>query len=187
MEKRFGRLIAGAGVAALVAGFVGMAQSTVGATTATSTFAVSATVSANCTISAGALAFTPYDPVVANAAANLDQTSTITVACTKGSTGVVSLDNGVNASGTIRRMKAGTNFLTYEMYSDSGRTTVWNATNTVSYTAAVEGSDWRDALRPRAGWPGRARRFSTPTASSQRSPSNSVIRLAGFSVDRLTG
>jgi spore coat protein U-like protein len=135
MEKRFGRLIAGAGVAALVAGFVGLAQSTVGATTATSTFAVSATVSANCTISAGALAFTPYDPVVANAVTNLDQTSTITVACTKGSTGVVSLDNGVNASGTIRRMKAGANFLTYEMYSDSGHTTVWNATNTVSYTA----------------------------------------------------
>jgi len=138
MEKRIGRLIAGAGVAALVAGFVGLAQSTVSATTATSTFAVSATVSANCTIAAGALAFTPYDPVVANATANLDQTSTITVACTKGSTGVVSLDNGVNASGTIRRMKAGTNFLTYEMYSDSGRTTVWNATNTVSYTALTK-------------------------------------------------
>jgi spore coat protein U-like protein len=136
MEKRIGRLIAGAGVAALVAGMVGVAQSTVEATTATSTFAVSATVSANCTISAAALAFGAYDPVVANAATNLDQTSTITVACTKGSTGVVSLDNGQNFSAGARRMKSGANFLTYEMYNDAGRTVVWNATNTVSYTAA---------------------------------------------------
>ena len=57
MEKRIGRLIAGAGVAALVAGFVGLAQSTVNAATATSSFAVSASVTANFTISAGTLAF----------------------------------------------------------------------------------------------------------------------------------
>jgi len=47
MEKRIGRLIAGAGVAALVAGFVGMAQSNVKAATATSSFAVTASVAAN--------------------------------------------------------------------------------------------------------------------------------------------
>ena len=133
MEKRIGRLIAGAGVAALVAGFVGMAQSNVSAAgTATSSFTVSTTVTANCTISAGALAFTPYDPVVANAAANLDQTSTISVACTKGATASVSLDNGLNFSGG-RRMKSGTtDFLTYEVYSDSGRSTVWNSTAPVA-------------------------------------------------------
>ena len=136
MEKRIGRLIAGAGVAALVAGFVGMAQSNVSAAgTATSSFAVSASVTANCTISAGALAFSAYDPVVTNAAANLDQTSTITVACTKGATASVALDNGVNFSGG-RRMKSGTDYLGYEMYSDSGRSTVWNSTAPVAYTAA---------------------------------------------------
>ncbi len=135
MEKRMGRLIAGAGVAALVAGFVGMAQSNVKAATATSSFAVTASVAANCTISSGALAFGAYDPVVTNASTDLDQTSTISVACTKGSTGVVSLDNGANFS-SGRRMKAGANFLGYEMYNDSGRTTVWNSSNTVSYTAA---------------------------------------------------
>lgn len=136
MEKGMGRLIAGAGVAALVAGLGVVAQPTVEAATATSSFTVSASVSANCTIAAGALAFGAYDPVVANAAANLDQTSTITVACTKGSTGVIQLDNGVNVSGTTRRMKSGANFLTYEMYNDAGRTVIWNASNTVSYTAA---------------------------------------------------
>jgi spore coat protein U-like protein len=136
MEKRISRLIAGAGMAALVAGLVGASQSQVQATTATSSFTVSASVTANCTISAGALAFGAYDPVVTNASTDLDQTSTITVACTKGSTGVVSLDNGTNASGATRRMKSGANFLSYEMYNDSGRSVVWNASNTVSYLAA---------------------------------------------------
>ena len=135
MENRIGRLIAGAGVAALVAGFVGLAQQNVNAATATSSFTVSASVTANCTISAGALAFGAYDPVVANASANLDQTSTISVACTKGATASVGLDNGANFSGG-RRMKSGTDYLGYEMYSDSGRSTVWNTAAPVSYTAA---------------------------------------------------
>ena len=140
MLTGLGRLVAGAGVAALVAGIAGYSQSNLEAATATSSFTVSASVSANCTISAGALAFGAYDPVVANASTDLDQISTVTVACTKGSTGVVSLDNGVNASGSTRRMKSGANFLSYEMYNDSGRTVVWNATNTVSYTAASKAS-----------------------------------------------
>jgi spore coat protein U domain-containing protein, fimbrial subunit CupE1/2/3/6 len=137
MKTGLGRLVAGASVAALLAGIAVYSQSSVeAATTVPSSFTVSATVSANCTISAGALAFGAYDPVTANASTDLDQTSTITVACTKGSTGVVSLDNGSNFSGGARRMKAGANFLNYEMYSDSGRTTVWNSSSTQSYTAA---------------------------------------------------
>ena len=134
MKKRMSRLVAGAGIAVLVAG-LGAARSKVEAATDTSSFAVTATVAANCTISAGALAFGSYDPVVTNASADLDQTSTITVACTKGSSAAVSLDDGVNASGSTRRMKAGADYLDYEMYSDSGRTTVWNTSNTVSYAA----------------------------------------------------
>jgi spore coat protein U-like protein len=140
MKTGFGRLVAGAGMATLVAGLAVSSQSSVEAATATSSFTVSATVSANCSIAAGALAFGSYDPVAANASTDLDQTSTITVACTKGSTGVVSLDNGSNASGSTRRMKAGANYLSYEMYNDAGRSTVWNATNTVSYTAASKAS-----------------------------------------------
>ena len=140
MKTGLSRLVAGAGVAALVAGIAVYSQSNVEAAQQTSSFTVSASVTANCTISAGALTFGPYDPVMTNASTDLDQTSTITVACTKGSTGVVSLDNGLNFSGGARRMKTGSNFLAYEMYNDSGRTTVWNASNTVSYTAASKAS-----------------------------------------------
>jgi spore coat protein U-like protein len=92
---------------------------------------ITATVSAKCTIGAFSIAFGVYDPF---AAAPLDQPGTVTINCTKGTSGTVSFDLGANASGAIRRMKdtgAGTNFLTYEVYSDAAHTIVWNAVNTV--------------------------------------------------------
>jgi spore coat protein U-like protein len=96
------------------------------AATATANLGVSATVTNNCTISTSAVAFGSYDPVVAHASANLDGTGTVTVACTKGATSTVGLALGSNASGSTRRMRdGGTNYLTYELYQDSGRTTVW--------------------------------------------------------------
>jgi spore coat protein U-like protein len=97
------------------------------AATATANLGVSATVTNNCTISTAALAFGSYDPVVAHASANLDGTGTVTVACTKGATATIGLGLGSNASGAVRRMKdAGTNYITYELYGDSGRSTVWS-------------------------------------------------------------
>lgn len=87
---------------------------------------VSATVIRNCTISTAAVAFGSYDPIVANATANLDATGTVTVACTKGTTATIGLDLGQNAAGSARRMTAGlTDRLGYELYKDTGRTTIW--------------------------------------------------------------
>jgi spore coat protein U-like protein len=119
------RTIAVVGVGAAVA-LAGVGSTKTQAATATANLSVSATVTNNCTISTVALAFGSYDPVVANASTNLDGTGTVVVACTKGSTATIGLGLGSNASGSIRRMKdAGTNFLTYELYQDSGRSTVW--------------------------------------------------------------
>lgn len=96
------------------------------AATATANLSVSATVTNNCTISTAALAFGAYDPVVANASADLDGTGTVTVACTKGSTATIGLGLGANSSGSTRRMSDGSsNYLTYELFQDSGRSTVW--------------------------------------------------------------
>ena len=96
------------------------------AATATANLAVSATVTTNCTISTAALAFGLYDPVVTHASTDLDGTGTVTVACTKGSTATVGLGLGANASGTTRRLTDGSsNYLTYEMYQNAGRTTLW--------------------------------------------------------------
>jgi spore coat protein U-like protein len=121
-NKFVGVAAAVSGIAILAAAF-GPAAS---AATATANLGVSATVTNNCTISTAALAFGSYDPVVAHASANLDGTGTVIVACTKGATSTVGLGLGSNASGSARRMTDGaSNYLTYELYSDAGRTTVW--------------------------------------------------------------
>jgi len=108
------------------------------AATATANLTVSATVTKNCTVSTSALAFGSYDPVVANASANLDGTGTVSVACTRGATATVGLGTGGSASGSTRRLNDGAgNFLNYELYSDSGRSAVWNSgAGTLSLSAA---------------------------------------------------
>jgi spore coat protein U-like protein len=97
------------------------------AATATANLSVSASVSAVCTITTTPVAFGAYDPVVANAAANLNATGTVTVACTKGAAATIDLDNGSNLSGGSRRMASGTDFLTYALYKDAARTQVWGS------------------------------------------------------------
>lgn len=111
-----------------------------GAMTATVTFPVTANVVSDCTISATALAFGNYDPLVANASAALNATNTITLACVKGVTPVVGLDSGLNtthASGTTRAMASGANYLSYELYKDAAHTQVWGNSGTGLFTAAT--------------------------------------------------
>lgn len=100
-------------------------------TSATANLNVTATVNKNCSITTSAVAFGTYDPVVANATTDLDGTGTVSVTCTKGAGTRIDLGLGSNASGSTRRMAAGGEFLTYELYQETGRTTVWGtgATN----------------------------------------------------------
>jgi len=115
------------------------------AATDTTTFQVTATVEDACTVSATDLAFGTYDPNTGD----LDGTSTITASCTESTTYDIGLDTGQNAaeaSGTTRAMAgdATTGYLSYELYSDSGRTTVWGdtvGTDTVSGTASAADDD----------------------------------------------
>ncbi len=126
-----------AAVLGVVAGLVGTAAH-LRAGSATASLASSASISNNCTISTAALAFGAYDPVVANAASNLDGTGTVTIACTKGAATTIALDLGSNASGSTRRLTDGSsNYLTYEIYQDSGRTTVWGTGADVETPAAA--------------------------------------------------
>jgi spore coat protein U-like protein len=107
------------------------AQPPLRAATGTTNLNVSATVSLNCTITTTPVAFGAYDPVVANAATPLDATGTVVVACTKGSTATIGLGLGANAQTSARRMLDGaTNFLGYEIYLDTTRTTVWGTATT---------------------------------------------------------
>ncbi len=92
--------------------------------TQTAVLSVTATVTTNCSISGGQLAFGTY---VSGQSAALDAQGTINyVNCPQGVI-KVELDNGQNASGGQRRMKSGNSFLVYEIYKTNGRTTRWGA------------------------------------------------------------
>jgi len=100
---------------------------------------VNATVPNNCNFTGGAvtLAFGNYDPVGTEATTPLDGATTFTFRCTKGGSAALGIDLGANASGSTRRMTFNSEFLNYELYSDSGRTTVWgnDAGSDVDYTS----------------------------------------------------
>ena len=108
---------------------------------------VSAVVTNNCTITAAALAFGNYDQVDVNAAAPLEGTGSVTVACTDGFSVTVTLDEGatpnVGSSGItpLREMTFNAEVLTYKLFSDSGRTTVWgdDVASDVAFTGTGDG------------------------------------------------
>ncbi len=135
MKLAQARLVALAVVCALLA-----APSSAVAGSASTSMTVTASVVAKCTVSAPTLAFGNWD-FVTNGAADLDGTSTLSFTCTKGSSAVyVTADVGANtasATGTTRAMTDGSShYLSYELYTDSGHTTVWNTTNSGGHTFA---------------------------------------------------
>ena len=121
--RRIFFVLAGAAVVSIAA------ESRLSGQTASSSLSVNATVSKNCTITTAPVTFGAYNPVAAHATAPLDATGTITVACTKGAAAKVGLNPGSNAEGTTRRMTGGaTAYLTYELYKDTARATIWGNT-----------------------------------------------------------
>jgi spore coat protein U-like protein len=130
---------------------IGAASSTTDAATATSNLSVTASVSANCSISTAPVAFGAYDPVTANATTALSGTGTVNVTCTNGASTTVTLGQGANANGgstdaaPARRLSDGaTDFLTYSLFQDAGHTTVWG--NTAGTGVANTGTGAQVAL-----------------------------------------
>ena len=116
----------------VLAAFVcALAAGSVVAATAQTTFTVTASVAANCTISAVAINLGSYDPIVTNAAVPAVNTGSVTIACTKGSGPSIGLNpgsNGGKVAGVTRAMADGTNYLGYELYQPSaapGNGGVW--------------------------------------------------------------
>jgi spore coat protein U domain-containing protein, fimbrial subunit CupE1/2/3/6 len=128
MKRLNARMLTLAGTAVLVLG----AASDIHAATQTANLDVTASVTANCSISTAAVAFGAYDPVVANASADNDATGTVSVTCTSGASTTVTLGQGANAdagstaAAPVRRMNdGGSNYISYALYSENTRTTVW--------------------------------------------------------------
>lgn len=93
---------------------------------------VSASVSANCTISTAPIAFGAYDPVSANASTPLDASGSVSVTCTNGAAATIILgqgsapDAGSSDDAPLRRMQDGQgNHLAYKLFSDAAMSATW--------------------------------------------------------------
>jgi spore coat protein U-like protein len=108
---------------------------------------ISATVTNVCSF--GLATVTLSGPSIAAGALVTSTSNTVSLTCNKGATVTVALNNGANASGTQKRLRAGatTNFINYNLSRpnalvDGGPNTCpglpgteWNATNTVIATS----------------------------------------------------
>jgi spore coat protein U-like protein len=92
------------------------------------------------------LSFGAYDPIVANKSSVLDGTATLSVNCTNSVPYTITLGQGSNPAGTstdaapLRRMAAGANMLSYSLYQNTGRTTVWGNTSGTGVAGTGTGS-----------------------------------------------
>lgn len=105
------------------------------AATTTTTFSVSMTITASCTVTASALAFGSSGVL----SANVDATTTVSVTCTNTTPYNVGLDVGTGTGATVaaRKMTGGAATVTYSLYQNVARSTVWGntvATDTVAGT-----------------------------------------------------
>lgn len=124
---------------ALSAGFVATPAM---AGSATGPLVVNALVLENCTVVALPMVFGGPVGIASVGTADIDTTATLTLACTPNADFDIALDNGANASSGQRRMKSGSNYLPYEIYSNEARSSRWGNTsgsNTVAANANALG------------------------------------------------
>ena len=126
----FGRGTAGSPLLLVVAGAAALAFPTPAAkaATTTSSFTVQVTIVASCTIvSTSTLNFGSSQGVLT---ANVDQTTTLQVQCTNTTPYNIGLNAGTGTGATVatRLLTSGGNTITYSLYKDAGRTTVWGNT-----------------------------------------------------------
>jgi spore coat protein U-like protein len=99
--------------------------------TVTGSLPVQMQITASCTIGTSSLTFatTAGTSLISTA---VNQTGSISVTCTNSNPYSIGLDNGQNASSGQRRMINGTNYISYNLYVDSGHTNAWTTASTNS-------------------------------------------------------
>ena len=109
---------------AMVACSIGSGAWAAGSNSAT--LSVTSSVAQTCTVTTSPLAFGAYDPIAVSALAG---TGSVSVKCTKGSSGItIDLNAGSHVSGSQRRMLGGTSgdFLNYDV-TQPATTTPWTS------------------------------------------------------------
>jgi spore coat protein U-like protein len=117
---------------------LGLAPRPAMAATATTTFAVTATVQATCLVSATPMAFGTYTGAVANS------TSAVSVTCSNTTPYNVGLSAGTATGATVTTRKMtgpGSALLSYSLFSNAGMTTNWgNTVGTDTVTGTGNGT-----------------------------------------------
>lgn len=122
--------------AVAAAGFTAQSLDTAQAASVSANMTVKIAIQNACDVSTVApttLDFGTQGPLTAN----VDNSSTVTVTCTSGATYNVGLDGGGAGNVNARVMTNGTDTIGYQLYSDSGRTTVWGTTIGTDTVAAT--------------------------------------------------
>lgn len=117
---------------------LGMSGSSYAATT-TGTANINATIANTCAINS---ITSPGTAALTGGVAPSQTSGTISLTCTSGDAEGIAINSGVNGSGSgtsgiTRNVKNGSNSLGYQVYSNSGATTIWGdlaGTNTVTST-----------------------------------------------------
>lgn len=114
---------------------IGLALSPAHAQSVTDDMPVTITIENACEISAAptTLDFGTHGVL----STDVDNTSTIGVTCTTDAPYDIGLDGGASGDTSARTMTDGTNFVEYQLYQETGRTTVWGdtiATDTLADT-----------------------------------------------------
>ena len=126
-------------------------------------FTATANVVSQCAVSATSLDFGTVGLLLANT----DGTSTLSVQCANGIAYQVGLSNGLNASGTTRRMSGPGGLVSYELYRNSTRTQRWgNTLNTDTVIGSGNGSS--QSLTVYGACLRRPRRARAPTTTRSR-------------------
>lgn len=109
----------------------------------TTTFQVTASVNASCSVSSANLAFGAVNPL----STQTDGSTTVTVNCTKNSPYTVGLDAGTVTGTTIatRKMANGADILNYNLYTDAARSTIWGNSATAPTWVSGTGAGMQTA------------------------------------------
>jgi len=151
-----------AGAAAVLAALI--AFSAPRATATTAVLGVSASVAANCAISATALSFGQYESVLANASSPLNASGSVSIACTRGAAPRISMDLGQNSTAGKRYMAlvaapapGGSGTLYYELYQPPSAT---EGAGCIFPGTTLWGSSAADSFMPSAALSRAARIYS---------------------------
>ncbi len=124
-------MAAGISLALLIA-----APETAPAATSTGNLTVQVTITAGCSVSGTTLNFGSNNGNNL-LAAQITATANLSVTCTTGSPYSVGLDNGLNASGSQRRMQSSGQFLNYNLFTDAAGLVPWSAGSTPTTCATL--------------------------------------------------